>query len=206
MKKRTFLLLLMIVCLCISDTSFASNANDELKSNTVYITKDKSSDLKKNELIAQIINNAKENDKKARGEYDWTYRCEYGSTKYVTASGFPGGQPTRGVKFSAPGGAFYWKKSGGPEINLSVSFTFPFKTVEFSAELGNCVSSTDGEIAYIQQVDNYTDFVKLQVIITYEVEPYVIIRTNRHTGAEEVYYNGSYITEYSYEFLVREML
>lgn len=205
MKKRKFLVFLLVACLCLGNTVLAAPAEDSVISESVYVVDESLNVLEKNEILEEIIATAKENDAKMRGEYDWVYSYEYGASRYKSIQGYAGNQPSAGVRFASPGGAFYWKPEGGPQVSVNVSFSLPFKSVSFAGELGVSASSNDEDVAYIQFVDDCVNNVKLYVIRTYEIEPYIVTRTNRYTGVEEVYLTSAFISTYSYAFQVKKV-
>lgn len=119
------------------------------------------------------------------GNYDYTYTTEVADTRTTVVSGYPGNQPPGGTRFRKPG-FFYWKDSGGPEVNASVTFSVPLKVVEFSVALGIEVGDSS-EVGRGLFIEDTTHFWKLYIYKNMEVRHTKIWQTNRHTGEVKLY-------------------
>lgn len=206
MFKTKRLISIILVFALLSGLSINVSANDNsdvIAISPVTYTSEESMQKDMQNQVDKHLNALIEADSKTRDQYDWTYSTEYGSPKYVTKSGYAGGQNPGGVKFDYPGGAFSWTPSGGPTISASVSFSIPFKSCTINVDLG--VAEANNSLEYIQAVNNYTDFVKLYIYKTMKVTPYVIYRTNIHTGVTEIYSNGHTSVMHNYQFEVRKV-
>ena len=85
------------------------------------------------------------------------------ATKYATASGYAGNQPSYGTRFPT-GGGFYWSNGGGPTVSVSVSFSVPSTPISVGISLGNSSSS-----AKFVTVPNTVNYFKLKSERTYKV-------------------------------------
>lgn len=203
MRKIISLILVTIVTLMIPFHTLANdNPNVIVSSSTTYVP-EKVMETDMQDQINKRLESLIKSSSLTRDQYDWTYTTEYGSPKYVTKSGYAGGQNAGGVKFDYPGGAFSWTPSGGPTLSASVSFPVPYTSCSVNVDLE--LAKANDSLEYIQAVNNYTDYVKLYVYKTMKVTPYVIYRTNIHTGVKEAYTTGSTSTMYSHKFEVRKV-
>lgn len=91
---------------------------------------------------------------------NYTYKTI--ETKYPTVSGYAGGQPTGGTKFSS-GGGFSWASSGGPSVSVSAGWG----GVSVSANLGKASKTSVG---YSVAAPNKTNYFKLHVSKKYKVQ------------------------------------
>ena len=99
------------------------------------------------------------------------YRTRVLSTKIVNVTGYPGNQPSGGIKFSSPqGGSFNYTPDGGPSKSVSVNFGSPYGTTSVSFTLGK---RTDEVTSYSLSVPGYI-YCKLWVEKKYECKKYVV--------------------------------
>ncbi|WP_278951591.1 hypothetical protein [Lactobacillus apis] len=110
-------------------------------------------------------------------------------TKYPSAKGYAGNQPSKGTRFKS-GGGFYWSTSGGPVVSVSSGFS----GFSFSVNLG-----TKGSSGYYVAAPNKKDYFKLYVKKTYKAEklafyghPY-----NHQSGPKQFLYYGHRKSLYS---------
>lgn len=200
MKKILSLIIILTMCFTITAPVMAANDNN-IVARSVYTIDE---EIRKADIQHQIDNYVATLialDSEKKDQYNWIYTTEYGSIKYVTRGGYPGGQPTAGVKFGQPGGSFSWTPEGGHTVDATVSFSAPFKAVTVSVDFG--LAKQGGGLEYTQWVDNYTDHVKLYVDKTMEVQPFVVYRTDSYTGKKEVYTSSAVSTMYQFELSAR---
>lgn len=205
MKKIVSLFLVFSMCISTSLPVNAAKKNenptdDNIISKQIYIIDEATLNEEQQRAEEEILASLRENEPKTRGQYDYDYKVEWGSSKNVTKGGYPGGQPSGGVKFSKPGGAFSWNPSGGPSVSASVSFSAPYKGGSISIDLG--IAQAGSGLQYVQNVSNYTNYVKLYVNKTMQVKPYVTYRIHKTTGKKEVWTTGYNELMASFEFKV----
>ena len=204
--KKIMSLILSFSLLFLSYSPVNAATNDEIPNEDKLISKqtyyvDEATLLaEQKEAEERILASLRENELQTRSDYDYIWTVEWGTPKKVTKGGYPGGQPSGGVKFSKPGGAFSWDPTGGPTSSANVSFTAPFQGGSITIDFG--IAKAGEGLQYVQSVSNYTDYVKLYVNKTMEVKPYVTYRTHRVTGKKEVWTTGMNQSMYSFEFKV----
>ena len=170
-----------------------------LSSKTYYVDKDvREADIQRQ--LAEYMTELLASTPQPTSDYEYSYSVEYGEPQLISKGGYPGNQPSHGTKFAAPGGAFTWQPDGGPSYSLSVSFPPPFNFLtKASISLGIATTGASN-VGIVQTVENYTDYVKLYVIKTQEITPFIVYRTNLYTGEKSEYSKNHLSSMYSYEF------
>lgn len=142
--------------------------------------------------INEALNNL--NKMNTLSDRDYYYTTEVVETKYKTVGGFAGGQLPGGNRFQT-GGGFYWDESGGPSISGSVSFSQPYKQVDFSVDLGIAFDNpTHGKFV---SVPNTYQYFKLYIEKTMEIKKVNVYRQKYTGGTKELWDTMYPVTLYS---------
>lgn len=176
--KRFIALLVALVMVCPVSFALIPDANKAVNSVTYQVPEE---EIERN-LQAQVdayISSITS----TQSDRDYTYHSETVETKYVPGSGYAGGQPTNGVRFTT-GGSFFWAETGGPTLDASVTFSDPLQMVSVTIDLGVKSGSATG---YIVDVPASDAFYKLHVYKVMRVDKYVTYQTSLITGETRVY-------------------
>lgn len=172
-------------------------------SDQTYIIPQEIRDANFQQQIEHQINAIQNSISTLRDDRYHTYYNETVETQIKTVSGFAGQQPSGGVQFET-GGSFYWKDSGGPEVNFSVTFSAPVKVIDLSVGLGISAKSSDS-VAYIVNVPASSGFYKLHVTKNMEVRHVIIWETDTRTGVTKKYMDMYPSTLQSYSLGARKV-
>lgn len=203
MKKILSFALAVAMFFTIAGPASASGFEEDCVSSTKYYVDEETRRADIQRQLEDYMSELLDSSAQTMNGYDYQYISEYGLSQFVTAEGYPGGQPTKGVKFSPPGGGFTWNPDGGPTQSFSLTFAYPFNVIPVTVSIGVATAGQSGGVGYYQVVDNYTDYVKLYVEKTMEIVPVIVYKENIYTGERTVYMKNYLSTMYSYEMEYR---